>query len=106
MKTLQMDFISGKWEAEKGMDRANNASRVQHWKELAEKYLFSRPKGTEFTADDLINHIGVPDETKNNVVGAWFNAQSKKRKITFTGRMKKSERVSRHTGLMRVWMVN
>lgn len=90
------------------MELATQANRVQEWKHMAERWIGSKPPGWEFSADDLIYAIGVPDEgaNKNNIVGAWFNAKSKARIITFTGRMKKSSRVSRHTGLTRVWVIN
>lgn len=106
--TAQFDFVSGKWEAENGMELAVQANRVQTWKEQAERWINAKPQGFEFSADDLVYAIGVPDEgaNKNNVVGAWFNAKSKARAITFTGRMKKSSRVSRHTGITRVWTIN
>lgn len=102
---MQFDFISGSYEAQSGMEKAASASRVQRWKERAEAWLNSKPQGSEFTADDLIQDIGVADEgeNKNNVVGAWFNSKSKQRKIFWSGRVKQSKRVSRHTGLCRIW---
>ena len=104
----QFDFLSGQWEAQKGMELANGTDRVKDWKIKAEKWIITKPQGFEFSADDLVYAIGVPDEgpNRNNVVGAWFNAKSKSRIITFTGRMKASSRISRHTGLCRVWVKN
>lgn len=106
--TAQFDFVSGKWEAENGMELALESNRVQEWKEHAERWMMSKPCGFEFTADDLIYAIGVPSEgaNKNNVVGAWFNAKSKSKAIFWTGRVKHSSRVSRHTGLHRVWTIS
>ena len=108
MKIQQFDFEQGWHDAEKGMALANGADRVKEWKERAERHLMSLSAGSEFTADDLVQKIGLPDEgeNKNNVVGAWINGKRNDGRITFTGRFLKSNRVSRHTGLQRVWVVN
>lgn len=103
----QFDFVEGKWQAEKGMTLANGADRVQKWKDAAHTWLHQQRQGTEFSADDLVKAVGLPDEglNKNNVVGAWINAQNRQRKIRFDGHYRKSARVGRHTGLQRVWTV-
>jgi hypothetical protein len=106
MTELQFDFQTGWKSATKGMELAMDAERVQTWRVRAEQLLNSLPAGTEVTADDLTNAIGVPDDKKNNVIGAWFNAKRNERRLAFTGKFLKSNRVSRHTGLQRVWIVN
>lgn len=105
MVEAQFDFITGKYEADKGMDLATGAQRAQEWKHRAEEWLHRKPQGYEFTADDLIYAVGTPDEKKNNAIGGWLAAKARERRIYFTGRMIKSTRVSRHTGLQRQWSI-
>lgn len=98
----------GQAAADQGMARANAANRVQTWKQYADSWLIGVIQaGRKFTADDLINDVGLPDHGvgKNNVVGAWINAQSKRGLIEFTGQFRKSKRIDRHTGIQRVWKV-
>jgi hypothetical protein len=101
------DADAGKARAEEGMARAGSAFRVERWKVLADDWLMRKVTGTEFTADDLVRSIGLPDEgvNRNNVVGSWFREQRNQRKIVWAGRVKKSERIDRHTGLIRIWTV-
>ena len=63
------------------------------------------PVNENFTSDDLIKRVGLPDEgvNKNNAVGAWFNGLANSRFIVWTGATVKSERVDRHGGMIRVW---
>ena len=90
-----------------GMELAENADRVQEWKQAASTWLGSQAVGLEFTADDLVRAVGVADigANRNNVLGAWVNAQRAAGRLEFAGRLRKSERVSRHGGLQRVWIV-
>jgi hypothetical protein len=98
-------FIKGKAEAESGMDKASAAGRVHHWQVDAGRWFMLLPVGHEFSADDLIKAVGLPDEgvNKNNVVGAFFNSLAKSRFIKWTGKTMKSERIDRHTGMNRIW---
>ena len=91
--------------AEVGMDQADGAARVQLWKQAASGWLSAVERGREFKADDLVAVIGLPDHgvARNNVVGAWFGAQSKVGLIAWTGRFEHSERVVGHGNLQRVW---
>lgn len=100
------DLEQGQAAAEQGMWLADSAARVQQWKEMADAWLAELQVWSHFTADDLVAAVGLPDEgaNRNNVVGAWMNAQSKKGLIEFAGRLSKSARVGRHTGLQRVWV--
>ena len=88
-----------------GEGLAFGADRVQVWKTDAAFWLRGRLPGDEFTADDLVTAIGLPDRGpgRNNVVGAWFSAQSKAGRIEWTGRFAKSARVIGHRNLQRVW---
>jgi len=90
-----------------GMEQALRAERVQVWKQNAERWLDGQHQGRLFTADDLVADIGLPDvgQGRNNVVGAWINAQQKRQRIEFTGRLDKSRRVEGHGNLQRLWRV-
>lgn len=108
MSQPEFNYESGREAAELGMARADAADRVKLWKKQALDWLMRQPIGAEIRADDLIAAIGVPDTGANrvNVVGAWFSAQSKLGYIKWTGRFTNSRRVTRHTGMQRVWVIN
>lgn len=93
--------------AREGMEKALRAERVTHWKAQAERWLDQQHQGRLFTADDIVGDIGLPDvgPGRNNVVGAWINAQQARNRIEFTGRMSKSSRVEGHGNLQRLWRV-
>jgi hypothetical protein len=103
----EFSYEAAEHDMQEGMDRASAAKRVQDWKLEADHWLAHQPTGAMVTADDLIEAVGVPDMGANrvNVVGAWFSSKAKLRFIRFTGRMQKSERRTRHTGLQRVWII-
>ncbi len=113
--TEQLSFLASDPEAaraagEAGMDRALNAERVEAWKGAAASWLAAQPAGRVFQADDLVAAIGLPDlpgerERPNNVVGAWFSAQSKSGAIVWIGRFGKSARIAGHGNAQRLWMV-
>lgn len=100
--TEQFDFLKSEFEAERGMIRALNHSR--DWGGKADDWLFEKKQGDEITADDAIYDCGLPDGTRN-IVGAWFNGKAKQRLIRFSGKFCKSRRITRHTGLQRIWIV-
>lgn len=102
---LLYDATEAALRAVDGMDLAEHAQRVQLWKDAALSWLRGIEHGREFTADDLVAEVGLPDRgvARNNVVGAFFGAQSKLRLIVWTGRFAKSERVIGHGNLQRVW---
>lgn len=106
MKQDGFDFGEGKEEADKGMDRAGAAVRVIEWRHDAGRWFMLLPVGTEFTADDLVKAVGLPDEgqNRNNVIGSFFNALATAKFIRWTGKTYKSERITRHTGMNRVWV--
>lgn len=101
------DGAAAEAAADAGEQRALHAKRVQQWKDNAQAWLDRQPSGTEFTADQLVAAIGLPDSgpARNNVVGAWISAQSQLGRISFTGAFRKSERVAGHGNLQRVWKV-
>ena len=92
--------------AREGMDAAERAERVQEWKAKAEAWLAAKYAGDIFSADDLVEAIGLPDEgvARNNVVGAWMAAKSRHGTITFRS-FTRSRRVIGHGNLQRVWKV-
>ena len=104
-RALERDPEKAEEEAEAGMRKALAAERVEAWKADALYWLCGRPIGLEFTADDLVDAVGLPDvgTNRNNVIGAFMRAQSATGRIEFTGELRKSERVVRHGNLNRVW---
>ena len=99
----QFDFVSGKYEAVKGMAQAEKAAEL--WSFDADEWLAGKPIGYEFTADDLRLSVGVvaAGVNSNNAVGAWFSRMSKEGRIAWTGRYKRSVVVSRHANQNRIW---
>lgn len=91
--------------AEAGMAQAASADRVQLWKQAATTWIGLLEPGVEFTADDLVRAVGLPDvgPNRNNVVGAVFSGAARSRLIVFAGRLRRSERLVRHGNLQRVW---
>jgi hypothetical protein len=93
--------------AVEGMARAERAARVQRWKAAAVAWVRDLSTGTEFTADDMVAALGLPDPSAapaaNNVIGAVFSSLSRANLVTFTGAFKTSERVIGHGNLQRIW---
>ena len=99
-------FAKSEQAAERGMAAAA-AIDQSIWAEQADCWLLTMPAGLQFTADYIVKGVGFlpgAGPNKNNAVGAWFSTQAKKGNIRWTGRMAKSSRVRRHTGLQRVWV--
>jgi hypothetical protein len=95
---------------QEGMDAALNAERVSIWRAAADAWLEHREEGDLFTADDLVEAIGLPEfigerERVNNVVGAWVNAQSRAKRIVWTKDTRTSQRVVGHGNQQKVWRV-
>lgn len=100
----QLSILAG----EEGMQRASTADRVQEWKWAAAEWVGSLPTGARFTADSLAIAVGLPDapgsrERPNNVVGAFFSAQSKTGVIRWSGTWARSRRVVGHGNPQRIW---
>ena len=102
---LTFDAFRAEDARQVGMGIADAAPRVRLWKEAADAWFLRQPVGTEFTADDLVRVIGLPDQgvNRNNVVGAWMAGLAATERIAFTGRFRASERVVRHRNQQRVW---
>jgi hypothetical protein len=90
---------------DQGMDIALDADRVQLWKAKAKRWLDKHRKGYRFTADELVDGIGLPDEgvNRNNVVGAVMRSWSCRGWIIKTGYYKPSTRKRRHASVQCVW---
>jgi hypothetical protein len=102
----EFDFGQGQKDGDDGMDKAYGAKRSHAWLHDAGYFFMSLAVGDQFTADDLVKRCGLPDEgqNKNNVIGSWFNGLARAKFIRWTGATYKSERVTRHTGMNRVWV--
>jgi hypothetical protein len=62
--------------------------------------------GVEFSADDLVEAIGLPndcDQNANNIVGSVFNTAARRKIIEGTGVRVKSRRVEGHARRIDVW---
>jgi len=105
--SLKFDKAFAQQLADAGMNTALNADRAQPWRMRASAWLLAQPAGIEFTADDLVAVIGLPDVgvNRNNAVGAWVAAQARLGRIVWTNRYRRSARVVRHGNLQRVWRV-
>lgn len=104
-KPVEFDTDAANAAGDEGMGRARRAERVQDWKMEAAQWISQCPRWSEFTADDLILAVGLPDEgvNRNNVVGALISSWSKAGHIEWTGAFRKSARVIRHGNPQRVW---
>lgn len=100
-----LDPAASELAAREGMSKALHALRVQEWRSRADEWLNMMPVGREWTNDSLYIEIGNPasEANRNNAVGAWVSAQARAGRISFTGRMMKSRRKSRHSNLVRIW---
>lgn len=89
------------------MANALRAARVAEWKVGAKRWILQiLDEGELFTADDLVEAVGLVDPSEgngNNVVGAFIAAQARRGRIEWTGTFRKSERVQGHGNLQRVW---
>lgn len=102
---VTFDLPLGEAQASEGMAHALTADRVQAWKIAASAWLDALPSGAEVHMDLVTAAVGLPDEgaNRNNVTGAWLNAQAKGGRLTFTGKFRKSQRPERHGSVQRVW---
>lgn len=103
---LTFDEALSELAAERGMSVA--LSRLLDWPQRAEAYLEQLGPGSTFTADDLVEALGLPtgeDGTpNNNGVGATLSALAKRRLIRRVG-YTNSRRVSNHSRVLRLWAV-
>lgn len=101
MSLAQIDNPSGQDLAEQGM-----ASVLYHeleeWKEAATKHVLALPVGFRFTAEWLLAKVGPPPKHPNSM-GAMLSGLAKQKEIKWTGEVRRSTKVARHAGLIRVW---
>jgi hypothetical protein len=89
-----------------GMAHVWVAQGNELWKEKANWFFEQLHFLEEFTADDVTAFAGLPNKgaNRNNVIGSWFGALSRKGRIEDTGKRVKSERPARHrNGYNIVW---
>jgi hypothetical protein len=79
------------------------------WRDRAfdQMRVLAAPK-EDFTSDDLLEVVGVPDETNapnavNNQIGTVFKQAARMGMIVFTGRVVPSKRPTRHGSMIKVW---
>jgi hypothetical protein len=96
-------------EAEKvrGTERSLSSLSVDDWKIKARQWVMDLPPGDLFTADTLVEFVGLPTESDlfarcNNAVGGLLAGLSRKDFIRTAG-ITTSDRVSNHGRILRVW---
>jgi hypothetical protein len=100
------DLAEGMLAKELGQAIAEDAGRVQVWRDDAMAGLWWLAcRRDEFTADDLVRMVGLPDTgtNKNNAVGAVFSGAARRGWIEPTGTYRKSRRVLSHARRITVW---
>lgn len=94
-------------EARRAAQALAEAQLVQ-WKIDAAQWVTDQGIGAEFTADDLVDNVGLPSYTdgrpNNNGIGAFFSGLSRRGIITKVG-WTTSSRVSNHGSDLRLWRV-
>lgn len=80
-----------------------SVSRDEGWWAEAAQWLNTQPLYLTFTADDLVNAIGLPHGTGNQV-GACIRAWAASDRISPSG-YKAASRKSSHGRVLRVWQV-
>lgn len=72
------------------------------WATKATTWIHARPDGYQFTADDLISDIGLPEWISTNAIGALFSKMAKQHVITAIG-YTRATRMSSHGRVLRIW---
>ena len=76
------------------------------WSELADNWFDLLPLGTDFTSEDLISAIGLPDSStpnSNNAVGAKMRSfKSRANEVGF----RKTVRITSHSRRIIIWRKN
>ena len=88
-------------EAKKAAVKAVRDATDEEWDDRAQQWIIELGRGRMFTADDLVDAIGLPVGSSNQV-GAFFHWLSKAGIITFHG-YTTSKRKSNHGRLIREW---
>lgn len=89
-----------------GQRKALSAADLQ-WRENAETALAKLiDSGRTFTADDLIDLVGLANEgvNRNNIIGALFTSYRKTGMIRSTGNYRPSMRISNHGRILAEWI--
>ena len=100
-----MDKSMSDEERERG--ESLSISHLEIWTKQARKWTIAM-RGRDFTADDLIAAVGLPTyedgAVSNNGVGGFISKMAQQGLIVGVG-YKKSERVSNHSRVLRIWRV-
>jgi len=101
-----LDSSMSKAEKERGTNLAADA--LQEWKQKALDWMSYLESGDTFTADSLVQAIGLPtyedERPNNNGVGGFFSQLAKSKVIVPVG-YTTSERVTNHNRVLRIWRV-
>jgi hypothetical protein len=97
----------GEQRKEEGMEKALSNTSTSEWQEAAKLWLWRLPAGRTFTAEDLVDAVGLPvgEESagKNNAVGALMNGIAKRGVIRNTSDYTKAKRPASHGRVIAVW---
>lgn len=94
------DYDAGLALAEKGCDDALSVQVA--WSLAADDWLAQLDPGEQFTADDLVAAVGLPDGS-HNAVGAWVRGSAAGGRIADSGTVRKATRVASRTRRLVVW---
>ena len=101
-----MDRGMAESERRRGEELAE--SHLQVWKDKATEWLSYLEPGDTFTADSLVENIGLPSyedgRPNNNGVGGFIAGLARKRRILPAG-YTTSERVTNHNRVLRIWRI-
>ena len=92
-----------------GQEQAAAADRAWSWAMRAHDAITELARtGREFTADEVVARVGLPDAgtNRNNAVGAVFASAAKQGEIVKTGAYRPSRRVIGHGRIVAVWVGN
>lgn len=74
----------------------------QTWQRKALIWIEAKGTGDQFTADDLVGEIGVPEWISTNAIGALFNKTARAGTIKAVG-YTNAKRLSSHSRVLRIW---
>lgn len=101
------DEPTGEQRKEEGMAKALSKRGIEDWQEAAKTWLWRLPAGRRFTAEDLVDAVGLPigEESagRNNAVGALMNGIAKRGVIRNTSDYTKAKRPASHGRVIAVW---
>lgn len=101
--TVTADLTKSYEAKREGQARA--ASAASEWIAKAREVVIRRAvDGEEFTAQDITDEVGFPDESPG-AVGTLFSHLARGKQIEWTGRIQPCSREQAHASDMRVWRV-